>query len=168
MRLLLLLILVLMFFSCEVKVNTPQSTNKKSPTSKIRNGIKLNAKGVTVEQAFLTYEDGALVDETNSTSVNRKLKINFVIKGWKAENDQVALEANEKVVANDGEVILDEKELFSGGGLKTVSKEDAQYPRLTVVVNQVNKLYDYYLVTFKLWNRGTDQSVEGEYKFHIN
>jgi hypothetical protein len=63
---------------------------------------------------------------------------------------------------------MDEKELFSGGGLATVSAEDAQFPRLSVVVNQVNKLYDFYLVSFRIWNRGTDQSIEGEYKFYIN
>src|SRR5215208_3781033 len=157
---LLLFILILFFSSCEVKVNTPGSSTKNTPSGKIRNGIKVYANRVKVEQAFLTYDDGSLVDETNTTSVNRKLKINFVVKGWKAENGKVALEANEKVTTNDGDVILDEQELFSKGGLQAISVEDAQYPRLSVVINQVNKLYDYYLVTFKIWNRGTDQSIE--------
>ncbi len=167
MRLLLFFITVLLIISCEVKVNTPGSVTK-IPAGKIRNGIKVNAKGVTVEQAFLTYEDGSLLDENNTTNVNRKLKINFVIKGWKENGGKVALEANEKVVTNDGDIVLDKKELFTGGGMPNVSIQDAQFPRLSVVVNQVTKLYDYYLVTFKMWNRGTDQSVEGEYKFHIN
>jgi hypothetical protein len=167
MRFFLLLAATAVFYSCEVKVNTPQSAGKAG-AGKIRNGIKLNAKGVTVEQAFLTYEDGSLVDESNTTSVNRKIKINFVVSGWKEEDGKVALEANEKVTTSDGDVIMDEKELFSGGGLTTVSAEDAQFPRLSVVVNQVNKLYDFYLVSFRIWNRGTDQSIEGEYKFYIN
>ena len=63
---------------------------------------------------------------------------------------------------------MDEKQLFSNGGIEAVSVEDAQYPRLSVVITQVNKLYDFYLVSFKIWNRGTEQSLEGEYKFHIN
>lgn len=167
MRPLFLFILVL-FYACEVKVSTPGASTKNIATGKIRNGIKFTPKGISVEQAFLTYEDGSLVDESNTTSVNRKLKINFVVKGWKGENGKVALEANEKVTTNDGDVILDEKELFSRGGLQAISVEDAQYPRLSVVINQVNKLYDFYLVSFKIWNRGTDQALEGEYKFHIN
>lgn len=168
MRSLPLFALVLFLSSCEVKVTTPGSVTKSTSTSKIRNGIKVNANGVIVEQAFLTYDDGSLVDETNTTGVNRKLKVNFVVKGWKAENGKVALEANEKVTTNDGDVVMDEKQLFSNGGIEAVSVEDAQYPRLSVVITQVNKLYDFYLVSFKIWNRGTEQSLEGEYKFHIN
>ena len=168
MRPLLLFLFAFLFSSCEVKINTPGSSTKNTSAGKIRNGIKVASKGVSVEQAFLTYEDGSLVDENNTTSVNRKLKINFVVKGWKAEDGKVALEANEKITTDDGDIILDEKELFSRGGLQTISAEDAQYPRLTVVINQVNKLYDFYLVSFKVWNRGTEQSLEGEYKFHIN
>jgi hypothetical protein len=156
-----------MLYSCEVKVNVP-GVSKNSSASKIRNGIDVNAKGVKVEQAFLTYDDGSLVDETNTTSVNKKLKINFVVKGWKVENNKVALEANEKITTSDGDVIMDEQELFSKGGLEAISAADAEYPRLSVVINQVNKLYDFYLVSFKIWNKGTDQSIEGKYKFHIN
>ena len=167
MRLLLLVLLAGIFYSCEVKVNAPGSTTKTS-AGKIRNGIDINAKGVKVEQAFLTYEDGSLVDESNTTSVNKRLKINFVVKGWKAENDKVVLEANEKVTTSDGDIILDEKELFSKGGMGAISAADAEYPRLSVVINQVPKLYDFYLVTFKIWNKGADQSIEGNYKFHIN
>jgi hypothetical protein len=101
-------------------------------------------------------------------AVNKKLKVNFVVKGWKAENDQVALEANEKVTTSDGDVILDEKELFSKGGVQAISAADAEFPRLSVVISQVNKLYDFYLVSFKIWNKGSDQSIEGNYKFHVN
>ena len=167
MRLLLIFLFAGMLCSCEVKVNAP-GASKNSSASKIRNGIDVNAKGVKVEQAFLTYDDGSLVDETNTTSVNKKLKINFVVKGWKVENNKVALEANEKITTSDGDVIMDEQELFSKGGLEAISAADAEYPRLSVVINQVNKLYDFYLVSFKIWNKGTDQSIEGKYKFHIN
>ena len=167
MRHLLLLLLAGVFYSCEVKVNAPGAT-QKSPLGKIRNGIEVKANGVEVEQAFLTYEDGTLVDESNTTSVKKKLKINFVVKGWKAENDKVALEANEKITTSDGDIVMDEKELFSKGGMETISAADAEYPRLSVVISQLSKLHDFYLVTFKIWNKGTDQSIEGNYKFHLN
>ena len=111
MRLLLLLLLAGVFYSCEVKVNAPGAT-KESPLGKIRNGIEVKANGVDVEQAFLTYEDGTLVDESNTTSVNKKLKINFVVKGWKAENDKVALEANEKITTSDGDIVMDEMNVW--------------------------------------------------------
>ena len=167
MRHLLLLLLAGVFYSCEVKVNAPGASEKPS-LGKIRNGIEIKANGVEVEQAFLTYEDGTLVDESNTTSVNKKLKINFVVKGWKAENDRVALEANEKITTSDGDIVMDEKELFSRGGMETISAADAEYPRLSVVISQLSKLHDFYLVSFKIWNRGTDQSIEGNYKFHLN
>jgi hypothetical protein len=167
MRHLFLLLLAGVFYSCEVKVNAPGAT-KKTTLGKIRNGIEVKANGVDVEQAFLTYEDGTLVDESNTTSVNKKLKINFVVKGWKAENGKVALEANEKITTSDGDIVMDEKELFSRGGMETISAADAEYPRLSVVISQLSKLHDFYLVSFKIWNKGTDQSLEGNYKFHLN
>jgi hypothetical protein len=156
-----LLIVLILFYACKSEVKYPTAEGS------IRNGIELTANGVLVEQAFLTYEDGSPVDESNTTTLNKKIKINFVVQGWQEQNGIVALEANEKVITSDGDVIMDEKELFSKGGMKTLSPVDAQFVRLTVEVNGMRKPHEYYLVSFKIWNKGTDQWIEGEYKFRL-
>ena len=48
-------------------MNNPSTKegNTEKASSKIRNGIQLKVNGLTVEQAFLTYEDGALVSNEN-------------------------------------------------------------------------------------------------------
>jgi hypothetical protein len=154
-------LLLVLLIGCKSEVKYPTTGGN------IRNGIELRTNGVLVQQAFLTHEDGSSVDESNTTTLNKKIKINFVVQGWREQNGQVALEANEKVITSDGDVIMDEKELFSKGGMKTLSPVDAQFPRLTVEVNGRRKLHEYYLVSFKIWNKGTDQWIEGEYKFRL-
>jgi hypothetical protein len=156
-----LLIVLTLFYACKSEVKYPTAEGS------IRNGIELTANGVFVEQAFLTYEDGSPIDESNTTTLNKKIKINFVVQGWQELDGIVALEANEKVMTSDGDVIMDEKELFSKGGMKTLPPLDAQFVRLTVEVNGIRKPHEYYLVSFKIWNKGTDQWIEGEYKFRL-
>lgn len=161
MRFVFYILVLFIFFACNTQVKYPTANGN------IHNGIRLKANGVVVEQAFLTYEDGTPVDESNTTSLNKKIKINFIVQGWQEQDGQVLLEANEKVTSSDGDVIMDEKELFSKGGMKTLSAVDAQFPRLTVEVSGRHKPYEYYLVSFRIWNKETDQWIEGEYKFHL-
>ena len=156
-----LLLVLLLFYGCKSEVKYPVTEGG------IRNGIELKTNGVLVEQAFLTYEDGSPVDESNTTTLNKKIKINFVVQGWQEQNGQVPLEASEKVITSDDDVIMDEKELFSKAGMKTLSPVDAQFLRLTVEVNGIRKPHEYYLVSFRIWNKGTDQWIEGEYKFRL-
>lgn len=155
-----LLLAIFLFSACKSEVKYPVAEG-------VRNGIQLRTNGVLIEQAFLTYEDGSPVDESNTTTLNKKLKINFVVQGWREQNGQVQLEASEKVMTSDDAVIMDEKELFSKAGMKALSPVDAQFLRLTVEVNGMRQLHEYYLVSFRIWNKGTDQWIEGEYKFRL-
>src|SRR5690349_17863357 len=101
MRLTAFIILLIFLTSCEVKVNTDkkdESSKTLNTKQKIRNGIKFDEEGgLKVEQAFLTYADGPLVDEKNVTSIGRALVLNLVVDGWKSENDSLKVGASEKV-----------------------------------------------------------------------
>ena len=98
---------------CEINIKRPEAKTEATNQNKIRNGIQFQTKGVSVEQAFLTNEEGELVSEENLTEVNKKLKLNLIVAGWKDNKGMVALDADEKVHTSDGELILDEKELFT-------------------------------------------------------
>ena len=169
MRPIAFIIPVILLSACEVKVNTDKkddSTKTINTKEKLRNGIKFDvAGGLKVEQAFLTYADGPLVDEKNITSVGRPLVLNLVVDGWKSDSDSLRIGAAEKVTASEGTVVMNEADLFSGNN--KVSKKDARFLTLQVVLNKLNMLVDYFLVDFKFWNKDADQSVTGQYKFYI-
>lgn len=169
MKLIACIIPLIFLFSCEVKVNTDKDASSKTINSKdaFRNGIKFTEKGgLKVEQAFLTYEDGKLVDEKNITSLGKPLVLNLVMDGWKSENDSLRIGASEKVTASEGTVVMNETDLFADN--RQVSKKDARFLTLQVVLNKLNMLVDYFLVDFQFWNKDADQSVTGQYKFYIN
>ncbi|RPD48264.1 hypothetical protein DRJ53_10995 [Paracnuella aquatica] len=141
--------------------------SQQEATAKIRNNIEVQASGVTLEQAYLTYDDGTLVSEDNVTNVNKKLVLNLVVDGWQVQDGKVHLEASEKLATSEGEVLLDEPALFSKSGLQALSPQDARYLRLNIVVTGINELSDYYEVTFKVWNTYTQQFIYGTYRFFI-
>jgi hypothetical protein len=177
MRFLIILSSLLCCVSCELKVEskkdktgeTKEKSYKRNP-GKIRNGIQFRTKGdIKVEQAYLTYDDdGSLVGEENFTELNRKLKLNLLIRGWQSVGGRVFLEASEKVTNSEGETVLDVPALFESNGVESVSEKDAGDLYMNVVITKIYKLSDYFLVEFHLWNKKADQSVEGRYKFHLD
>jgi len=149
--------------SCELSVKRSDSSEK----SKIRNGIKIQAKGITVEQAFLITDDGNLLPEDNKIKVNQKVRLRLIASGWAEKDGRIFIDASEKVETSDGTVFLNEKDLFRDyqDGL---SPEDAKLITLSVVITQIDKLYDYYKVLFQVRDKSDEQkSVEGFYKLYI-
>ena len=135
-------------------------------TSKIRNGIILEEHGLKVEQAFLLFEDKTLVPESNETEVKKKIKCRLIISGgWKAKDGKVFPGAAELIETNTGELVLDEKDLFKDYTESGVTLEDAQYITLSAMINSIDKLYDYFVVKFKVWDKAGDAYVTGSFKF---
>ncbi|MFN2440087.1 MAG: hypothetical protein ABR503_12865, partial [Chitinophagaceae bacterium] len=61
------------------KTATDQSkTTASKGNTKIKNDIKLESNGINVLQAFLLYEDGTLVPETNETGVGKPVKLRLI------------------------------------------------------------------------------------------
>jgi hypothetical protein len=163
-----ILLLALMFFSCEVKVNTPSSKESKTEktNAKIRNGIQLKANGLNVEQAFLTYEDGALVSNENKIDVNQKVVLRLIMDGWKEENGRVMIGATEKLTTSKGQTILDTDDLFVSYP-EGVDAKDAKYITLSAVITRLDELYDYFLVEFRVWDKKGGGEVTGSYKLYL-
>ena len=81
---LFLFLLLFAFAACEGKVTAPANDNKENTPRnrrRIRNNIVIHTTGgVTVEQAFLTYEDdGTFVSDSNATTINQLVKLNMVV-----------------------------------------------------------------------------------------
>ena len=160
---LITVLMLVVISSCEISVKRSDSSEK----SKIRNGISIQAKGINVEQAFLVTDDGGLLPEDNKVKVNQKVTLRLIASGWTEKDGRIFLDASEKVETSDGTVFLDEKDLFRDyqDGL---SPEDAKLITLSVKITQIDKLYDYYRVMFRVKDKSDEQkSVEGFYKLFI-
>ena len=77
----------------------PQKAESKKTSSKIRNGIELNTTGnLKVSQAFLLFEDGTLVPESNEAKVNQPVNLRLIIEdGFTENNGKVEIGASEKI-----------------------------------------------------------------------
>lgn len=164
------LLLLFVLSSCEVKVNTgSEEKGEKSlrNRSRIRNNIAIETTGgVTVEQAFLTYEDdGSFVSDSNATTINKPVKLNMVVKGWKAKEGKVFLDAAQTITTSDGDLVLDKKGMLDHlGGL---SPNDAQYLRFQFVITRVYKIFDYFQVEVMARNKTFDQQVKASFQMHV-
>jgi len=156
-------LILIILSSCEFSVKHADSAEK----SKIRNGISIQAKGINVEQAFLITEDGNLLPEDNKVKVNQKVRLRLIASGWTEKDGRIFVDASEKVETSDGTVFLNEKDLFRDYQ-DGISPEDAKNITLSVVITQIDKLYDYYRVLFQVRDKSDEQkSVEGFYKLYI-
>lgn len=164
----------IIFSSCQVTVkkDEPSDNTSKSETnnssSKIRNGILLNENGLKVSSAYLSYEDGSLVSNENSIDIGKKVIMHLKVSEWKVIDGKVYLGAGEKVSTSEGDVFLDEKDLFTTYDDSGVSAEDAESITLSAVITQVSKIFDYFLVEFKVWDKRSNNSVSGSYKLYMN
>jgi hypothetical protein len=162
--------------SCEVKVDTGKksaeektsdSKGEKSSNSNIRNGVKLNEKGLKVDQAFLIFlKDGNLVPADNKVEVGQQVGLRLILHGWKEENGKVFPGTSEKISTSDGDVLLDEKDLFSSY-TDGVSPKDAGIITISATITKLDKLYDHFLISFRVWDKKGENEVAGSYKLYI-
>jgi len=153
----------LLFISCELNVNTPAGD---SSGDKIRNGIKLKEKGLIVEQAFLLFEDGKLIPAGNKIEVGQWVGLRLIVNGWQKSDGKVFLDAEEQITTSDGKQLLDQQNLFKeyADGL---ASEDAKALTLSARITAIDKLYDFFTVTFRVWDKQNQNEVSGSYKLYL-
>ncbi len=151
--------------------NKAETSQKKTEVNlrnnkKVRNDINIKAEGINFSQAFLLYEDGTLVPESNETGVGKPVKMRLIIDGgWKEQDGKVSIGASEKIETSDGGVVLDEKDLFAD--MPIINANDAKVITLTANISRLDKLYDYFLVSFKVWDKNGTGQITGNYKLYI-
>ena len=155
----------LILTSCEFKAEVKQDGHSTTSSSKIRNGIDFKTKGdIKVSQAFLLYEDGTLVPSSNEAKINQAVRLRLIVEGWKAVDGKVKLGASEKIETNTGKVFLDEKDLL---GNNLLDAEDAKALTLKAVITGIDQLYDYFVISFRVWDKSGTGEVTGSYRLHL-
>ena len=173
MRQLLFISLVITGVACnnaaqldEKSAKSDKTTAKSISSENIRNDISVKANGLNVQQAFLMFEDGRLVPQDNKVEVGQKVNLRLIIEGWEAKEGKVMLGASEKISTNEGTVILDEQDLF-GSYPEGVNVADAGVITLSAIITRVDKLFKYFEVAYRVWDKRTDESVSGSYKLYL-
>jgi hypothetical protein len=147
----------------KVEKTQKMTTSNLRNNIKIRNDINIKAEGIDLSQAFLLYDDGTLVPETNETGVGKPVKMRLIIDGgWKEQDGKVSIGASEKIETSDGGLVLDEKDLFAD--MPIINADDAKVITLTANISSLDKLYDYFLVSFKVWDKNGTGQITGSYK----
>jgi hypothetical protein len=112
------------------------------------------------------FEDGRLVPEGNKVEVGQKVNMRLIIKDWDAADGKVYLGAAEKISTDEGTVVLDEQDLFAAYP-DGVNQTDAGIITLSAVITGVDKLFKYFEVGFRVWDKKTNENVTGSYRLYL-
>jgi hypothetical protein len=156
-------------FSCSVgKKEEEKGTAVIKDGARIYNDIQLTTNKVKIEKAYLVFNDGSPMPEGNLVDFTKPVNVEFAIKeGWVEENDKVMLGAAEKITAEDGTVIMDEKDLFSGKYEEGISVKDAKAIALTATIKLKKEIPPTtFTVSFRVWDKRGDGYFEGSYKLY--
>jgi hypothetical protein len=58
--------------------------------------------------------------------------------------------------------------LFEAYDTAGVTPKDAEVISLSAVITQIDKLYDYFLVSFRVWDKKSNGEVSGSYKLYLD
>lgn len=165
--------LIMLIAGCNSDSSTQNKTDSSavakpaSSNSKIKNDIQLKENGLKVSQAFLLFDDGSRVPEDNTVQINQRVSLRLIVDGWSNAEGKVFPGASEKIITSDGNAIVDEADLFEAYSAAGVDKKDAEYLTLYAEITQLDKLYDYFSVEFRVWDKKSNAEVTGSYKLYI-
>ncbi|HMC99370.1 MAG TPA: hypothetical protein VKH37_04425, partial [Ferruginibacter sp.] len=107
------------------------------------------------------------VPDDNIVDLQEKIRmVLYLNESWQLKDGKAFLGASEKITDSNGETILNAGDLFSEetAGL---DPEDSKVVKIGAQLDKESPNNKYYNVEFKVWNKVADQSVSGNYKFHI-
>jgi hypothetical protein len=138
--------------------------------ARIYNDIQLTTNKIKVEKAYLVFKDGTAMPEGNLVDFTKPVNLQIAFgEGWQEENGKVTLGASETITAEDGTVIMEEKDLFSGKYEDGISAKDAKSIVLTAIFNlEKNLPPTSYTVSFRVWDKKGDGFAQGSYKLYSN
>ena len=172
--LLIAIILTSCEFKCSVGDTTAEKEGKGKPVEKngmlLYNGIKLEAKEVSIKKAYLVVNDdsGEMVDDGNFVDIKKGVKL--IIRtgdGWQVTDDRVWLGASMKVYSETGELLLDKPDMFSSYDETGITAEDSKTLALSVYFTKFENKQPVSLdVVFRVWDKKSSAQVEGSYTVH--
>ena len=155
----------------EKKVEQKDSVEKlseKPNSTQLLNGIELNAKEVEVYRASLSLETGDLVPSNNTVALGDRISMTLnIINGWKEIDGKSFLGASEIITTDNGTTLLDTGDLFASND-EGLTASDAKLISLKARVTDSPAVpVEYYMVSFRVWDKKGNGEITGKYKFYI-
>jgi hypothetical protein len=132
-----------------------------------KNGIVITASNISVEKAFLVLGDDVNIPDNNTIRVNQKVWLRLVTSGWKLKDSLIYLSGRETVEASNGEIILDNKDLFKDPE-KGISGGSSQTIGISLLVSDPRKKNEHFKVSFKIKDEMEPRNaIEGYYDLYV-
>ncbi len=179
-NLLYLLLLISFFvssceFSCSVgnkeeTIDPPQKTFQ-TPVHQdgavVYNGIDLKTSGIKLKKAYLVTKDGEKVPDDNFIDFKQPVKLLLIIdSGWHVTDKKVKLTASERVLSENGDMILNKTDLFESMP-DGVDAEDAKIIGLTVTLSlKEGSPPTFFTIHFRVSDKVGYGFIEGSYKLY--
>ena len=155
-------LLACMFISCKDK-----DPKKEEPPSRYKNHILLEAKGFRIKDAFLAFNDSTKVSNDNKVNIGQHVNLILLIdSGWTVENERIYAGVGQKIESSDGKHVFEQKDLMESHP-EGVPAEDGFQVTIQAIIKSADKEYDYFLVSFHVWDKKSDHEITGSYKLHV-
>ena len=162
-------LLLVLFSSCMNNTSDPkQEKAQPAPAPRILNNIELQTKELTVSSAYLINgADETLVPPTNKVAVGQPVKLRLLItRGWKEQKGTVSIGASETITTFDGQVLLHTDDVFKD--VKQLDANDAHIITLTATITTMKKETDYFVVSFRIWDKNGPAQIQGRYRLYVS
>lgn len=163
-------------FKCWVGDNGKTETKEVSSSESngplkgaiIKNDIVLDAKNVKVKEAYLVNESGTFISK-NEIPLGEDISCVVILDtGWAKLGDKSFVGISEKLMTEEGVVILDEADLLKDNEATGVSATDAKVLSVSGKITQKKSGIDDYKMQFRMWDKKGDGEVTGSFKFKVN
>jgi hypothetical protein len=156
-------------FHCSLGSNdAPKGDAKVIDGTRVYNDIQLEQLGVKVEKAYLVFENNDPVPQSNVIDFTQPVKLILVInEGWKETDNKVKLGVSETILAPDGQVMLDEKDLFAKytDGITPVDAKKISIMAKIIIKQKMDPLTTFN-VKFNVWDKNSNNYIKGSYKLY--
>jgi hypothetical protein len=160
--------------SCEFNCSVGDKKNEEEKGAavvkdgaRIYNNIELNFTGVKISKAFLLLANGKRVPDDNFVDFKSPVKMQLAIdSGWVEQNGKVLLGASEKIITEEGAVLVNEQDLFQKypDGV-SVADSKSIYLSATVKLKE-GAAPTFFTVSFRIWDKQGNGNIEGNYKLY--
>ncbi len=142
-----------------------QSKPAAPVNTELKNGITVEEKGLKVAKAMLLKTDGTAIGDDNTVGIGEEILCRLFVSGWKEVDGKVQLGAGQTIETEEGNVVLEEPDLFKNIG--SASAEDAGVITLKATITELKKSIKTFVVSFRIWDKVSNDEVNGEYTFHL-
>ena len=169
----LMLVLSSCKFSCKVGAidEDKQAGNTQGPVrigdAIVYNGIQLTSKNIKLNKAYLVFENGEKVPDDNIVDFTSPVKLLILIdSGWTSKNNKVMIDGSEKVIDEEGRLILNKEDLF-GDYPDGAPEADARILGFTANIKLRKGVppTSFNVIT-RVWDKNSEAYVEAKYKLY--